>query len=137
MEIGQLLEEAGMQDVFPIPKARMPVVKFVVSSTGTKADITLNNRLAISNTKLLRDYAAVDPRLRQLVLLVKHWAKARRVNDAYVGTLSSYAYVLMCIAHLQQRQPPVLPVLQEMEPTYQVTHGERPKKYYARCVSDT
>jgi hypothetical protein len=28
-------------------------------------------------------------------------AKRRRVNDAYVGTLSSYAYVLMCISHLQ------------------------------------
>lgn len=25
------------------------------------------------------------------------------MNDAYVGTLSSYAYVLMCISHLQVR----------------------------------
>lgn len=37
-------------------------------------DITVNNRLAVINTKLLRDYAAVDPRLRLLVLLVKHWS---------------------------------------------------------------
>jgi hypothetical protein len=36
-------------------------------------DITVNNRLAVVNTKLLRDYAAIDPRLRNLVLLVKHW----------------------------------------------------------------
>jgi DNA polymerase sigma len=27
--------------------------------------------LALVNTKLLRDYAAIDPRLRQLVFLVK------------------------------------------------------------------
>jgi DNA polymerase sigma len=40
---------------------------------GYKVDITVNNRLAVVNTKLLRDYAAVDPRLRALVLLVKHW----------------------------------------------------------------
>jgi DNA polymerase sigma len=33
----------------------------------------VNNRLAVINTKLLRDYAAVDARLRPLVLLVKHW----------------------------------------------------------------
>jgi DNA polymerase sigma len=64
-------------------------------------DVTVNNRLAVINTKLLRDYGAVDARLRALVLLVKHWAKRRRVNDAYVGTLSSYAYALMCISHLQ------------------------------------
>jgi DNA polymerase sigma len=42
-------------------------------TAGYKVDITVNNRLAVVNTKLLRDYAAVDPRLRALVLLVKHW----------------------------------------------------------------
>lgn len=41
--------------------------------SGFKVDITVNNRLAVINTKLLRDYAAVDARLRPLVLLVKHW----------------------------------------------------------------
>lgn len=35
------------------------------------------------------------------LLLPPHRAKRRHVNDAYVGTLSSYAYVLMCISHLQ------------------------------------
>lgn len=88
-------------------------------------DITLNNDLAVANTSLLRDYAAVDPRLRQLVLLVKHWAKRRRVNDAYTGSLSSYAYCLLAIAHLQQRAPPVLPILQEGEPTKRQTVGEQ------------
>ncbi len=32
------------------------------------------------------------------------------------GTLSSYAYVLLCIALLQQRKPAILPVLQDMRP---------------------
>ena len=35
-EMGQLLEEAGMRDVLPLPKARVPVVKFVVPETNTK-----------------------------------------------------------------------------------------------------
>ena len=43
----------------------------------------INNMLALVNTKLLRDYASLDPRLRQLVFVVKHWAKRRGVNDAY------------------------------------------------------
>ncbi|KAK3274596.1 UTP:RNA uridylyltransferase [Cymbomonas tetramitiformis] len=38
------------------------------------------------------------------------------VNNTYRGTLSSYAYVLMCIHTCQRRTPPILPVLQEMEP---------------------
>ncbi len=36
-ELGTLLVEAGMQNVLPLPKARVPVVKFVVPDNGTKA----------------------------------------------------------------------------------------------------
>ncbi len=50
-------------------------------------------------------------------------AKRRRVNEAYVGTLSSYAYVLLVIHHLQGRSPAVLPVLQELPPTHTRTIG--------------
>lgn len=83
-----------------------------------QVDITVNNVLAIVNTKLLRDYAAIDERLMQLVFIIKLWAKRRQVNDSYRGTLSSYCYVLMCIHLLQQRSPPILPCLQSMDPTH-------------------
>ena len=49
----------------------------------TRVDITINNLLAISNTRLLGHYCDVDPRLRQMAVFVKHWAKTRGVNDAY------------------------------------------------------
>ncbi|KAA6429974.1 MAG: Nucleotidyltransferase family [Trebouxia sp. A1-2] len=123
-QMGQLLEQAGMRDVLPLPKARVPVVKFVVGDTNTKVDITVNNILAIVNTKLLKDYGATDERLLQLVFVVKLWAKRRQVNDSYRGTLSSYCYVLMCIHLLQQRSPPILPCLQAMEPTHIRTVGQ-------------
>lgn len=35
-ELGELLSKAGMQNVLPLPKARVPVVKFVVADNGTK-----------------------------------------------------------------------------------------------------
>jgi DNA polymerase sigma len=117
-EAGALLEAAGMAEVLSLPRARVPVVKFVVPSTSTKVDVTVNNTLACINTKMLADYAAIDPRLAQLVAVVKHWAKQRSVNDPYRGTLSSYCYVLMCIHLLQSRRPPVLPVLQSLPPTF-------------------
>ncbi|KAK9806970.1 hypothetical protein WJX72_009015 [[Myrmecia] bisecta] len=116
-QMAKLVEEAGMKDVLPLPKARVPVVKFVVGETGTKVDVTVNNILAIVNTKLLRDYGAIDQRLLQLCFVVKHWAKRRQVNDSYRGTLSSYCYVLMCIHLLQQRAPPILPCLHALKPS--------------------
>ena len=128
-----MLEGAGMRDVLPLAKARVPVVKCIAPETGTKAralagtplqcglarswvshtcswcslapkvqlqmccackccrcrdgvnsgsqvDVTLNNTLAIINTKLLADYCAIDGRLTQLAFIVKHWAKRRQVR---------------------------------------------------------
>jgi hypothetical protein len=43
-------------------------------------DITVNNILAIVNTKLLSDYVQIDERLVQLCYIVKHWAKRRQVH---------------------------------------------------------
>jgi len=114
--LGAGLRECGMHDILTLPKARVPVVKFVYPGSNTRVDVTVNNMLALINTHLLRCYTAIDPRLPQLVAVVKHWAKRRGVNDAYRGTLSSYAYVLLCIALLQQRSPPILPVLQQEVP---------------------
>lgn len=36
------------------------------------------------------------------------------IGDASRGSLSSYAYTLMALFFLQQRNPPVIPVLQEV-----------------------
>ena len=122
--IGEMMEGLGMRDVLILAHARVPVVKFTYPETRTHVDITVNNTLACHNTKLLADYCAIDSRLAQLVSIVKHWAKQRDVNDPYQGSLSSYCYVLMCIFHLQTRDPPILPVLQELPPTVVKKVGE-------------
>lgn len=105
-----------MGEVKAIVQARMPVAKFVERETEVQCDICINNLLAVVNTRMLRDYSAVDPRLRTLVYCVKHWAKRRKVNEPWTGTLSSYCYVLMCIHLLQSRNPPILPCLQVCPP---------------------
>lgn len=38
-EMARLLEAAGMQDVLPLGKARVPVVKCIVPETGTQVRI--------------------------------------------------------------------------------------------------
>jgi predicted nucleotidyltransferase len=112
LKLAEILESDNLQNVQALTRARVPIVKLMDPVTGISCDICINNVLAVVNTKLLRDYAQIDVRLRQLAFIVKHWAKSRRVNETYQGTLSSYAYVLMCIHFLQQRRPPILPCLQ-------------------------
>lgn len=118
LKLADILQADNLQNVQALTRARVPIVKLMDPVTGISCDICLNNVLAVVNTKLLRDYAQIDVRLRQLAFVVKHWAKSRGVNATYQGTLSSYAYVLMCIHFLQQRRPAILPCLQEMGTTY-------------------
>jgi hypothetical protein len=80
-------------------------------------DVGFDNLLAVHNTRLLRTYSRIDPRFRQMVMIVKHWAKQRSINDTYSGTLSSYAYVVMVVHFLQYAcEPPILPCLQRLPP---------------------
>lgn len=130
MKLADILQSDNLQNVQALTRARVPIVKLMDPATGISCDICVNNILAVVNTKLLRDYGLIDARLRQLAFIIKHWAKSRGVNETYHGTLSSYAYVLMCIHFLQLRRPAILPCLQEMESTYSVTVDDTYCSYF-------
>jgi DNA polymerase sigma len=93
---------------FAVLGARVPVVRVCDRRSGLAADISLDNRAAVAHTHLLGVFAAVDPRVKPLVLLVKAWARRRRINSASAGTLSSFALTLLVI-HFLQAAPPPLP----------------------------
>ncbi|KAF1959937.1 PAP/OAS1 substrate-binding domain-containing protein [Byssothecium circinans] len=86
---------------------------FPKEGVGIQCDINFENPLGIHNTRLLRCYSLCDPRVRPIVLFVKAWAKRRKINSSYSGTLSSYGWVLMVLHYLVNiAQPPVCPNLQ-------------------------
>jgi len=120
-----LLRKNGMENVVDLSRARVPIVKFSDRRTKMNCDICLNNHLALRNTSLIAAYVGLDPRVRPLLFLIKHWAKCRNINETYTGTLSSYAYVLLAVNFLQRIRPPVVPCLQDkaacaarVEPVY-------------------
>ena len=80
---------------------------------GIKCDVNFGNSLAVHNTRLLREYCLFDPRVAQVGVFVKAWARSRDINTPYYGTLSSYGYVLMVLHFLMNVvKPPVIPNLQ-------------------------
>ncbi|KAI4738217.1 PAP/OAS1 substrate-binding domain-containing protein [Aureobasidium sp. EXF-12298] len=86
---------------------------FPKDGVGIQCDINFFNPLGIHNTQMLRCYSKCDPRVRPMVLFIKSWAKRRKINSSYSGTLSSYGYVLMVLHYLMNvANPPVLPNLQ-------------------------
>ncbi|XP_068461077.1 terminal uridylyltransferase 7 isoform X2 [Clinocottus analis] len=109
-----LRKHPGLKNILPITTAKVPIVKFYHVRTGLEGDISLYNTLALHNTHLLALYAAIDRRVKILCYVMKVFAKMCDIGDASRGSLSSYAYTLMVLFFLQQRDTPVIPVLQEI-----------------------
>ncbi|XP_039606542.1 terminal uridylyltransferase 7-like [Polypterus senegalus] len=109
-----LRSHSGLKNILPITTAKVPIVKFVHVRTGLEGDISLYNTLALHNTRLLATYSTIDERVKYLCYTMKVFAKICDIGDASRGSLSSYAYTLMVLYFLQQRKPPVIPVLQEI-----------------------
>jgi DNA polymerase sigma len=97
------------RDMEFIPKARVPLVRGTWvpaenphSENGAVSfDICLLNDIAVANSNLIKEYTLVDPRARQLMILVKQWAKDYNVCSAMHNSLSSYGWINLVIYYLQ------------------------------------
>lgn len=114
--IANLLAKKGMEKVVCISAAKVPIVKIWDPELGLACDMNVNNTLALENTRMVRTYVEIDPRVRPLAMIVKYWTRKRIVNDAaFGGTLSSYTWICLIIGFLQLRDPPVLPSLHQRQ----------------------
>ncbi|KAI9494262.1 hypothetical protein BDB00DRAFT_787304 [Zychaea mexicana] len=110
-----VLKKHGMQRVHTVPRAKVPIVKMWDPVYQLACDMNVNNPLALHNTRMIKTYVAIDPRVRPLAMLIKYWTRQRALNNAADGgTLSTYTWTCMIINFLQMREPPILPVLHQM-----------------------
>ncbi|KAG0257420.1 hypothetical protein DFQ27_005164 [Actinomortierella ambigua] len=108
----------GMQRVFCVPRAKVPIVKLWDADLHLSCDMNINNPLALVNTRMIKTYVAIDPRVRPFAMIIKHWARRRVLNDAANGgTISTYTWICIVINFLQMRSPPILPALHKMPHT--------------------
>ncbi|KAG0075945.1 hypothetical protein BGZ90_009322 [Linnemannia elongata] len=108
----------GMQKVFCVPRAKVPIVKLWDPELHLSCDVNINTPLGLLNTKMIKTYVAIDPRVRPFAMIIKHWARRRVLNDAANGgTISTYTWICIVINFLQMRSPPILPVLHKIPHT--------------------
>lgn len=99
-----------------IRHAKVPVSKFVEPQTGIHCDLSIGNTTGVFKSVLLAEVLAMEPRLRDLVVIVKKWAKANRLNDPTNGSFNSYCLTLLVISFSQARSPPLIPPFRELFP---------------------
>ncbi|KAI1315362.1 hypothetical protein EDD11_000921 [Mortierella claussenii] len=105
----------GMQKVFCVPRAKVPIVKLWDPELHLSCDMNINTPLGLLNTKMIKTYVAIDPRVRPFAMIIKHWARRRVLNDAANGgTISTYTWICIVINFLQMRSPPILPKLHQI-----------------------
>lgn len=90
--------------------ARVPIVKLLFECE-LEVDISCHNPQPLLNTRLLRAYSRMDPRIKELGVAVKLWAKGAGVCDASKSNLSSYSFTLLVIYFMQVHHEVRLPVL--------------------------
>ena len=85
----------------------MELVKFTDKESGLECDLSVNERLSIANSDLIKCYCDISPVLRPMLFSIKEWAKPLRLNcpstPHVTVSFSSYAFALMTIGFLQVR----------------------------------
>ncbi|XP_022027881.1 protein HESO1 isoform X1 [Helianthus annuus] len=113
-KLRSLQNEGYVQKVRFINRPRVPIIKFVDTATSVSCDISVENRIGISKSLIIRLITSIDERFPKLCVLMKAWAKAHDINNPRDRTLNSFTIVLLVAFHLQTRDPPILPPFSEI-----------------------
>ncbi|KAJ2833651.1 hypothetical protein FBU31_001878 [Coemansia sp. 'formosensis'] len=114
-----LRRSAGFTRIIDVSHAHVPIIKFVFVTPGKRrleGDISLNGSKGLAKSRLIATYLGLDPRVRQVLAVVKLWAIRRELTNH--NTLNSFGLMMMAITFLISRR--VVPPLQ-MLATAQVT----------------
>ncbi|CAN0837618.1 Protein HESO1 [Linum grandiflorum] len=119
-----------------IPSAKVPILTFEKGSPAISGDISIDNLCGQMKSKCLFWLTEIDDRFRPIVLLVKEWAKANKINNPKFGTLNSYSLSLLVVFHFQTCEPAIFPPLNTIYPGNVVDDLEGVRETAEKSIAD-
>ncbi|KAM3959697.1 poly(A) RNA polymerase, mitochondrial [Aphomia sociella] len=104
--LGELLESrvVGAARIQRILHARVPIVKYTHEFTDVDCDLCYNNLSGVYMSELLWLYGSLDPRVRPLTFVVRHWAAAVGLTNQHPGRwITNFPLTLLVLFFLQQK----------------------------------
>ncbi|CCF57154.1 hypothetical protein KAFR_0C01610 [Kazachstania africana CBS 2517] len=87
-------------DVEVVSKARVPIIKFVEPHTGIHIDVSFERTNGLEAAKLIRSWLDSTAGLRELVLVIKQFLHARRLNNVHTGGLGGFSIICLVFTFL-------------------------------------
>ncbi|CAJ1392381.1 unnamed protein product [Effrenium voratum] len=90
-------------------------------------DISVNASSPLHSAALLTECGNINPRAKELILLIRRWAKDRGICHSPKGHLSPYIWSLLAVYYLQagNEHGPLLPPMNEFEAISNLLPAER------------
>lgn len=85
-----------------IGHAKVPIIKFVESSTQYQFDITINKLDGVHQLQEVKKALKVYPEMKYLIILLKYALKIRELNETYMGGVGSFLLFCLILTFLRQ-----------------------------------
>lgn len=97
-----------------VPRARIPLVKFIDQPSNLAIDLTVGCSDAVFKSRIMGIVLQANPKIADLIIMVKLWARKMNINRPKYGTLNSFSLTLLVLTFLQNRG--MLSSIQEILP---------------------
>ena len=126
MTLFHILKKGRMAtNIFPIPRARVPIVKFMETQTGLHVDLSFRNQMPVANSNLILLYTQAHPIVHPYLLLVRYWALVQGISGGGKPSLliTNYALTMMMLYVLMQPHLQIIPTVSQLREDYKKFHG--------------
>jgi len=128
-----LVEGGGFK--FKRSAYRQDEPKVTISTPGpqhqaTPMHLAVNSVTPFHYAALISECGQIDPRAKELILIVRHWARDRGISHSPQGHFSPYTWSLLTIYYLQAgAKIPILPPFESFKSSTLISQSKEPKAW--------